>query len=255
MDGHRPERRIAARRADSAKTAFAHEINNPLDSLLHLLYLIKAEATLTAAGHNFLLLAQEEVRRISQIVGEVLNQQRAQTGPETTDIVHLLRGVVDFYQSRFASRLIAVQTRYRSDGHAKAYAGQLRQMLANLLLNAADATPAGGTLHVRVCRAHEWSGKNRHGVRVTVADNGSGIAVETLPRIFEPFFTTKGSGGSGMGLSLVRDVVQKHEGRLRVRSSTQPGRNGTVFTVFLPAQADEPLHSAAAWIPRALLID
>jgi signal transduction histidine kinase len=247
VDGQRPERRLTAS-ADSAKTSasFAHEIHNPLDSLLNLLYLIRAEATLTATGHHYLLLAQEEVRRISQIVGEVLDQQRYRTRPEATDIVQLLRGVVDFYQARFAARQIAVKTRYGSEGHAEAYAGQLRQMLSNLLLNAADATPAGGTLYARVCRAHEWSGKNRHGVRVTVADTGSGIAVENLSLIFEPFFTTKGSAGSGMGLSLVRDVVRRHDGLLRVRSSTQPGRSGTVFTVFLPAHANAPVQSVAA---------
>lgn len=244
MDGPRPERRATAS-ADSARisTALAHEIHNPLDSLLSLLYLIEREATLTETGHHYLFLAQEEVRRISQISGEVLNRQRAWI-PERTDIVQLLRGVVEFYQSRFASRHIVVKTRYCPETHARAYNGQLRQMLSNLLLNAADATPAGGTVCARICRAHEWSGKRRYGVRVTVADNGSGIAHENLARIFEPFFTTKGAEGSGMGLSLVRDVVQKHDGLLRVRSITRPGRSGTVFAIFLPAP--EPLQGIAA---------
>jgi signal transduction histidine kinase len=253
VDGQRPERGFTAS-ADSARistaTAFAHEIHNPLDSLLNLLYLIKAEATLTAKGHHYLFLAQEEVRRISQIAGEVLNQQRARTIPEDTNIVQLLRGVIDFYQSRFASRRITVATRYCSVGDARVNAGQVRQMLSNLLLNAADATPAGGTLHARVSRAHEWCGKGRHGVRVTVADNGSGIAAENLPRIFDPFFTTKGSGGNGMGLSVVRDAVRRHDGLLHVRSSTKPGRSGTVFTVFLPAQANEPSESIATSIRK-----
>lgn len=240
MDGPRPERRVDPS-ADSARSsaAFAHEIHNPLDSLLNLLFLIETEATLTAVGHHYLLLAQEEVRRISQISRDVLNQQRAAASPERTDIVQLLRGVVEFYQSRFASRHIAVKTRYCPETHARAYTGQLRQMLSNLLLNAADATQTGGTVFARVCRAHEWAGKHRYGVRVTVADNGSGIALENLQRIFEPFFTTKGTEGSGMGLSLVRDVVGRHDGMLRVRSNTRPGRSGTVFMVFLPAQANE----------------
>ena len=119
-------------------------------------------------------------------------------------------------------------------------------MLSNLLLNAADATQAGGTVCARVCRAHEWSGKHRYGVRVTVADNGSGIPLENLPRVFEPFFTTKGTEGSGMGLSLVRDVVGRHDGLLRVRSTTRPGRSGTVFMVFLPTQANDLRQSVAA---------
>jgi signal transduction histidine kinase len=127
VDRERPERRFADRRADSAKTsaAFAHEIHNPLDSLLNLLYLIETEATLTATGHHYLFLAQEEVRRIWQIADEVLDQQRARTRPETTDIVQLLRGVVDFYQSRFATRQIAVKTRECSVASAALVAGGL----------------------------------------------------------------------------------------------------------------------------------
>jgi signal transduction histidine kinase len=247
VDGPKPERRAtASAELVEACTALAHEIHNRVDSLLNLLYLIGAEATLTAAGHHYLLLAQEEVRRISQIASDVLNQQRARTRPESTNIVQLLRGVLDFYETRLASRQLVVKTRYCSDGHAKIYAGPLRQILSNLLLNAMDATPAGGTLYARVSRAHEWSGRKRQGVRVTIADDGSGIAVSALPQIFEPFFTTKGQTGCGIGLSLVRDVVQRHDGVLRVRSTTRRGRSGTVFTVFLPAQANEPSESIAA---------
>jgi signal transduction histidine kinase len=83
-------------------------------------------------------------------------------------------------------------------------------------------------------------------VRVTVADNGSGIALENPSRIFEPFFATKGTEGSGVGLSLVRDVVGRHDGLLRVRSSTRSGRSGTVFAVFLPAQTNDLRQSVAA---------
>ena len=108
-------------------------------------------------------------------------------------------------------------------------------MFSNLLLNAADAMPNGGRLYVRASGyTQEWVGAAEAGLRVTIADNGCGIAAENLHRIFEPFFTTKGSGGSGLGLSLVSDVVQKHGGWLRVRSSTREGRSGSVFSMFLP---------------------
>ncbi len=90
-------------------------------------------------------------------------------------------------------------------------------------------------MYARVALAHEWSGQERRGLRVTFADHGEGIAAENLPRIFELFFTTKGAAGTGLGLSLVQDMVKKHDGVLRVRSSTKPGRTGTVFAVFLPA--------------------
>lgn len=242
------KRQPVATPPDAAKssTSLAHEVNNPLTSLLNLLFLIQQEATLTERGRHCLWLAQEEVRRISQIAGEVLNARRARSLPEVTDVVQLMRGVLDFYKSRFLSHRIVVKTRFCSDGRAKVYDGQVRQMLSNLLLNAADATPDGGTIHARVSTANEWAGRERHGLRISVADNGAGISADNLPKIFEPFFTTKGSEGNGMGLSLVRDIVRRHYGRLRVRSSTEPGSSGTVFSIFLPANADEiPQHVAA----------
>jgi len=110
----------------------------------------------------------------------------------------------------------------------------LREVFSNLLLNAQAAMPKGGNLKARVSATHEWSGQGRQGVRVTVADNGSGIPSTVLPRIFQPFFTTK-SDGNGMGLSLVKDIVHKHHGWMRVRSSTRVGHSGTVFAIFLPA--------------------
>src|SRR6202007_1410583 len=96
-----------------------------------------------------------------------------------------------------------------------------------------DAMPKGGRLQTRIANVREWSGQHRCGLRVTFADSGSGIPGQNLRQIFEPFFTTKGAGGSGLGLSLVKDVLQKHGGSVRVRSSTKPGHSGSVFAIFL----------------------
>ncbi len=214
--------------------SLAHEINNPLDSVLNLLFLAKAESALTEKGRQYLVLAEEEVQRVSQIAHAALHSYQDAANPKDANVPQLLGSVVDFYKSRFDARGISVKTRYCLDGDLPVYAGPLRQVLSNLLLNAADATPKGGAVQVRVSTAREWSGKQRHGLRVTFADNGSGITTENLRNIFEPFFTTKGSGGNGLGLSVVKDVVQKHGGSLHVRSSTTPGRNGSIFAIFLP---------------------
>jgi len=120
------------------------------------------------------------------------------------------------------------------NGNLPIYAGLLRQVFSNLLLNATDAMPEGGRLHARASTAREWSGRQRHGLRVTFADSGCGISAENLHKIFKPFFTTKDHGGNGLGLSLVKDVVHKHGGTLRIRSSTTPGRSGSIFAIFLP---------------------
>lgn len=247
MDIPKADRRVATP-ADAAKTSatFAHEINNSIDSLLALLYLVENEGTLAEKGRHYLSLARDELRRISQAAREVLNREPASAVPERANVVAMVGGILDFYESHLRSRGITVRTRYCSRGDATVYAGQLRHALSNLLLNAADAASAGQTIHVRISRAHEWSGKRRRGLRITIADSGSGISSENLPHIFEPFFTTKGRRGTGMGLSLARDVVRRHRGLLRVRSSTKPDHHGTVFTVFLPARVNGSPWALAA---------
>lgn len=215
--------------------SLVHEINNPLESLLNILYLLESEAALTEEGRQHLALAREEIRRISQITHEGLDRFREATHPQETNVPRLLDSVLELYKSRLESHGVTVLARYCRNANLRVYAGPLRQTFSNLLLNAADAIHSGGTVHVRVAAGHEWTGQKRSGLRVTFADNGCGIAAADLSRISQPFFTTKGSDGNGLGLSLVSEVVHKHQGVLRVRSTTKPGRSGTVFTMFLPA--------------------
>jgi two-component system, NtrC family, sensor kinase len=236
--GHHRDETLALRaRAPSAKNispSIAHEINNPLETLFNLLHIVEAEPTLSVEGRNYLRLAQEEVRRIAQIVQDTLGRCYSNHLPEGARIEDLLDGVLDFYEQRLDASGITLHRRYSGNGSIPVYAGELREVFSNLLLNAQAAMPEGGRLDARVSATHEWSGHARSGVRVTIADNGSGIPSNILPRIFQPFFTTK-SRGNGMGLSLVKDIVHKHQGWLRVRSSTKLGRTGTVFAIFLPA--------------------
>jgi two-component system, NtrC family, sensor kinase len=234
--GNKSDRRLATRRASGTVLAAsaAHEINNPLDSLLNLLYLLEAEATLSDKGRHYLSLAKEEVRRISEIAHETLNKNKVVIMSERKNVSDLFAAVLDLYKQRFDSSGITVQTRYSCNDNIPVHTRQLRQVFSNLLLNAVEAMPEGGKIQARVSTGHEWSGQERRGIRVTVADNGSGIVSNLLPRLFERPFTTK-SGGHGMGLLLVKNVVQEHKGSLRVRSSTQPSRHGTVFNLFLPA--------------------
>ncbi len=235
MAVQKPERTVRCPAEISATVAsLAHEINNPLDSLLNFLYLIETEATLDQNSQRYLLLAREEVRRISQIAHRAMHECLCTDVPHDANIPALLRSVLEFYKSRFESKGIGIQTRYCSDGDLAVDPIALRQMLSNLILNATDAMPAGGTLYARVSMAQEWSGRERRGVRITFADNGCGITVANLPKITEPFFTTKEITGTGLGLALVKDTVEKYDGVLRVRSSTKLGRSGSVFAIFLP---------------------
>jgi signal transduction histidine kinase len=211
----------------------AHEINNAAESLLGLLYLLKTGAALTEKERHYLTLAQEEVRRISKIAQEAMCLHELVVLPERTNVGELLAAVLDLLKSKLDSSGIVVQTRFSYGGRVSIYVDQLRQVFSNLLLNAVDAMPEGGAIQARVSEGHEWSGQGRHGIRVTIADNGLGMPPDVLSRIFQRGFTTK-SAGHGIGLSVVTGTVQKHRGVLHVRSSTQAIRHGTVFALFLP---------------------
>jgi len=214
--------------------ALAHEINSPLEALLNLLFLLEREPKLTKKGQHYLDLAREEVRRIAEIAQQALHQEaHAPRRRQQTDVAALLGAVLDFYKLRLDSAGVTVTSSHYGDDNVAADRGHLRQALANLIRNAIDSMPEGGQLHARVYAGHEWNGRQRRGVRVTIADTGYGISHAALPNIFDAFFTTK-HNGSGIGLSLVKDVVQEHAGLLRVRSRTEAGRSGTVFAMFLP---------------------
>jgi signal transduction histidine kinase len=231
--GSNPESRDF-RGEEELVVALAHEINNPLQSLIDLLYLLRAEPALNEQTQRNLGLACEEAQRISLLARHAMNRLPEQAVRLTSNAPQVLRGVVDFYRSRFESQGISIKPRYCADEDLPIEAGLLRQMFTNLLLNAADAMPGGGKIQARVALRREWGGMKRNGLRITFADNGSGISVEDLPRILQPFFTTKGLAGTGIGLSLVSTTLRKYQGVLRVRSTTRPGRNGSVFTIFLP---------------------
>jgi signal transduction histidine kinase len=125
-------------------------------------------------------------------------------------------------------------TKRLDGGTILGFPDEIRQVIDNLLLNAIEATPGGGRLDIHVHPSVDWKNRNRRGVRLTIGDSGSGISPDTLSRIFEPFFTTKLQKGTGLGLWVVRGLVLKHEGTIRVRSSHGNKKTGTVVSVFWP---------------------
>jgi signal transduction histidine kinase len=215
--------------------SFAHEVNNPLAALLNLLRLVESEAILSPKGRRYLSLAKEEIRRISQLTHSALEQSKHTGVLQDTNVPELVRSVLDLYALRFESRGIAIDSRFRGNGNLAVDASALRRMLSNLLLNAADSMPKGGRICTRLSETHERLGQKRHGLRLTVADTGCGIPRNNLPKVLDPFFTTKGCAGTGIGLSVVKETIDRHNGVLRVRSNTEPGHSGTVFSVFLPS--------------------
>ena len=132
-----------------------------------------------------------------------------------------------------ATRHVVVKRQYCDDDKVVCFAGDIRQVFANLVANALDAMPTDGELRLRTHRSQDWK-TGQHGLRVVVADNGSGMSPETQRSVFEPFFTTKPATGTGLGLWVSEEIVRNHKGSIRPRSSQAPGRAGTTFTLFFP---------------------
>jgi PAS domain S-box-containing protein len=227
----------AVRRTEKLATAgrlaasIAHEINNPLEAVINLLYLARHDSKHAV---QYLTQAEQEVGRVARLAQQTLGFVRDTRSAGPMDPAAIMDEILQLYSRKLGDRQIRVTQRYRGLAKISGYSGELRQLLANLVVNAVDAMPVGGSLQVRVAPVHAWSNSNP-GVRITVADNGSGIPRHSLQRIFEPFYTTKKDAGTGLGLWVSRGIVQKHGGSIRVRSRSEAGSaTGTVFSIFLP---------------------
>ncbi|SEG65173.1 PAS domain S-box-containing protein [Bryocella elongata] len=221
--------------------SIAHEINNPLESVTNLLFLAKSESN-NPVVREYLEIADRELRRVSIIANQTLRFHKQPSAPRAVDSDDLYNTVVSLYEGRLRHSAIRVERRRRAERRVVCFEGDIRQVLHNLVSNAIDAMPTGGRLLLRSREATDWaSGRDgsapRKGLVLTVADTGCGIDAMTLKRIFEAFFTTKGMSGTGLGLWISAGIMERHQGSLRVRSSTSPTHHGTVFAVFLPFDA------------------
>jgi PAS domain S-box-containing protein len=217
-------------------SSIAHEINNPLEAVTNLLYLSAQTAT-TPEVKKYLAMAQQELARVSNIATQTLRFHRQSTNPRETSLQDLLENVLTLFQGRIGGAGIAIDRQYRTDRKIVAFGGDLRQVFANLVSNALDASPRGGKIVIRLRDGCDWSGN--HGVRVTIADSGIGMSSETRRRIFEPFFTTKSSTGTGLGLWVSSEILRNHHAYVRIRSSQSADRHGTIFSIFFPMYAAE----------------
>ena len=222
----------------------AHEINNPLESITNVLYLLEKYPSLEAGARQYVVLAEKELQRVVHITRQTLGFYRESPHPGEVRLAQVVEDALAIYDRKIEAYNISVEKRRDSAGEVSGFPGELRQVISNLLSNALDALPQSGSLKVHVYDSHEWKGETRPGVRVVVADNGAGIAAPNLQRVFEPFFTTKGEKGTGLGLWVISGIVRKHGGNIRVRSRARPGHSGTCFSLFFPANA-VPVREAA----------
>jgi len=230
--------------------SIAHEINNPLEAITNLLFLLRNFCRLDDQALNYVSMAEHEAHRIAEIAQQTLRFYRQSTSPARATMADLLDSVLNLYQGRLNSANIGLQREYDPTLDIFCYAGEIRQVIANFVGNAVDATSSGGRLVVRARPSRNWRFPDVIGVRFTVADTGDGMESGVQERIFEAFFTTKDVTGTGLGLWVSHEIILKHGGMVRVRSRTANGGggSGTVFQLFLPD--DENLRKA---MPPALL--
>lgn len=214
--------------------AIAHEINNPLEGVTNLLYLLENHTSLDATARRYARMAQEEVARVARIARQTLAFYREPTVPVEVDVSELLNGLLELYTHKMQTRRITLEKRLETAASITASPGEIRQVVSNLLGNALDAVPEGGAIKVHVFQSRDWRHPWQEGVRISIADNGHGIRREHLHSIFDPFFTTKGEKGTGLGLWVSHGIVQKYGGTIHVHSSIRAGHSGTCFSVFFP---------------------
>ena len=220
-------------------SSIAHEINNPLEAVTNLLYLAQQSNDL-AESKGYLASAEKELRRVSLITSQSLRFYKQSTKPQAVSCAALIDSVLDMYEAKLDNAGIVVDRRDRPARSFVCMESEIRQVLNNLVRNALDAMGGGGRLLIRSREATEWS-TGAQGILILIADTGSGIGPETLKQIYKAFFTTKGIGGTGLGLWISCEIVERHHGRLLVRSrqsDPETGRTGgTVFSLFVPFHA------------------
>ena len=217
-------------------SSIAHEINNPLESVTNLLYLARHSTSLEEA-QVYLESADTELRRASSITNQTLRFHKQATSPTAVTAEELLDGVLSVHRSRIVNAHVTVERRDRTQCPVLCFEGEIRQVLSNLVGNAVDAMQSGdGRLLLRSRVARDWV-TDRRGLAITVADTGMGMSGATVAQVFQAFFTTKGIAGTGLGLWVSKEILDRHHGELRVRSSQRPRASGTVFVIFLPFEA------------------
>ena len=206
----------------------AHEINNPLDALSNVMHLLKKSPSLDDDAAELVDLAQREVLRLSNISRQTLAPHRETKLPVVTKLSELLDDVCAMYRPRLQAAKIEVERKYQITGEVTIYPSELRQVFTNLMTNAIDAIGQKGKITISI----EEGSANE--IVVKLRDTGTGIPEENRKVIFEPFFSTKGDQGTGIGLWVIKGIVEKLHGHVEVESSTQ-GETGTTFSIFLPA--------------------
>ena len=211
----------------------AHEINNPLDAVMNILFIAQSTVGLPESVRQYLEMADGELKRIAHITRQTLGFYRESSAPTTFHVNSLFDSVVDLLRAKITTKRAIIEKQCNAALQMTASQGELRQVLSNLLANSLDAIQEEGKVTLRATPSSDVE-SGRHWIRISIADNGQGIHHAALSQIFDPFFTTKGTVGNGLGLWVCKQIIEKHAGSIRVRSCTSGSHQGTTFSILLP---------------------
>ncbi len=211
----------------------AHEINNPLAAITNTLYLVRNHPSLDDTARHFADVAEQELQRVSHITRQTLSFYRESKQPIPVNLPELLDDVLELQDRVLHSSHIKLRKKYATSPTVQGFPVELRQVFLNLIGNAVQAMPGGGTLGIYVRETTDWA-RQRRGTSISILDTGVGIKPEDAKRLFQPFFSTKSTKGTGLGLWISKGIVQKYDGRLSCRSIRAENGCATCFRVFLP---------------------
>jgi signal transduction histidine kinase len=195
---------------------------------MNLVYLARTSLPANSKALHYLLTAERELERVSHIARQTLGYYRDPGPPSDVHLEQLLEEVLGVYHFKLIAGNVAVDCAFAHQRAIRASRDELMQIFSNLILNAIDAMPEGGVLSIKTREVGD------EGVEILVSDEGTGISPEHLGRVFEPFFSTKGQRGTGIGLWVARQLLEKRGGSINLHSSKEIPRNGTTVSVFIP---------------------
>jgi signal transduction histidine kinase len=207
----------------------AHEINNPLEAVTNLLYLLRPKI-MDGEGLNYLSTAESEIARVSHIAKQTLGYYREHAAASAASLSEIAQQVVSIYEPRCIAANIKLNTSFHSSRKPIVRRGEMMQVISNVIANSIYALRPGGTIDVEISD----SGTGPEGVNLVVRDNGSGVSPENLPRVFDAFFTTRATIGTGIGLFIAKQFVEGHGGEITIESNQGGDAHGTTVRIFLP---------------------
>jgi signal transduction histidine kinase len=224
----------------------AHEINNPLAAVVNIIYLLRNNKSLDADAARLVEWADRELSRVAYIVSQTLGFYKQSERPVAVSVREAVLDVFELLKKKLHESSIEAYTSFECEGIIHGHYTEIRQIISNLVINALEAMPPKGKLCVRVSPSRNWRHNGEPGVRLYVHDNGPGIPTNARGQIFEPFFSTKTDKGTGLGLWVIRSIVEKYGGSIRMRTSV--GKDtGTSFSVFLPTTRGLELQKDRCW--------